>query len=41
MIPREPWGLSNGVRPRLSPPGFDACAFPVSEEGVEHRIEMR
>jgi len=42
MIPREPWGLSNKIRPRLSPPDFDDCAFPVVEEiPTEHGVEMR
>lgn len=29
-IPREPWGVSNGVRPRLRAPTFAEASFEIS-----------
>lgn len=37
-IPREPWGVSNGVRPSLRPPRFAEAAFELPAEGV---LELR
>lgn len=37
-IPREPWGVSNGVRPSLRPPRFAEAAFEMPAEGV---LELR
>jgi uncharacterized protein (DUF2141 family) len=33
-LPKERYGFSNGVRPRLGPPSFDAAAVKVSGTGV-------
>jgi uncharacterized protein (DUF2141 family) len=37
-IPREPWGVSNGVRPSLRPPRHAEAAFDVPADGV---LEIR
>jgi uncharacterized protein (DUF2141 family) len=37
-IPREPWGVSNGVRPALRAPRFAEAAFEVPADGV---LELR
>jgi uncharacterized protein (DUF2141 family) len=37
-IPREPWGVSNGVRPSLRPPRYAEAAFDVPADGV---LEIR
>lgn len=37
-IPREPWGVSNDVRPALRPPRYAEAVFDVPAEGV---LEIR
>lgn len=37
-IPREPWGVSNDVRPSLRPPRYAEAVFDVPVEGV---LEIR
>lgn len=37
-MPREPWGVSNGVRPTLRAPRFAEAAFEVPAEGM---VEVR
>jgi len=39
-IPKEPWGVSNNVRPRLRAPRFDEAAFTVSS-GRDRTIDVR
>jgi uncharacterized protein (DUF2141 family) len=39
-IPKEDWGVSNNVRPRMRPPKFDEAAFTVAA-GRETRIDVR
>ncbi len=40
-IPKEPYGLSNNFRPKLSPPKFADCQFEVIPDGkrVDIRVE--
>jgi uncharacterized protein (DUF2141 family) len=33
-LPKESYGFSNGARPRLGPPSFDAAAVRVTGDGV-------
>jgi uncharacterized protein (DUF2141 family) len=39
-LPQESYGFSNGVRPRLGPPSFDAAAVAVAADGVT-RVEVQ
>lgn len=34
-IPKEPWGVSNGVRPRLRAPRFEKAAFDVGDDELK------
>lgn len=34
-IPKEPWGVSNGVRPRLRAPRFEEAAFDLGEAEIK------
>jgi len=40
-IPREPWGVSNSVRPRLRAPRFDEAMLELGagENVVEIRVQ--
>ena len=38
-IPKEAWGVSNGVRPRMRPPRFEEARFDLSE-GEQRTIEV-
>ncbi len=38
-IPREAWGVSNHVRPRLRAPRFDEARFEIA--GGEHAVEIQ
>ena len=29
-IPKEPWGVANGVRPKMRPPRFEEAAFEIA-----------
>ena len=40
-LPKEPYGFSNGVVPRLGPPKFEAAAFSVGDEAVALDISLR
>ncbi len=40
-IPSEPWGMSNGVRPRLRAPRFDEASFPVTDQGGRLTITVK
>lgn len=40
-LPKEPYGLSNGVVPRFGPPKFADCAFAVADEDLDITIELR
>ena len=40
-LPKEPYGFSNGVVPRLGPPAFEDARFIVADEPVRIRIELR
>ena len=40
-LPKEPYGFSNDVVPRLGPPKFEAAAFSVGEEAVALDITLR
>ena len=33
-IPKEPYGFSNNVRPKLSKPTFEACKFHLEDNLV-------
>jgi len=39
-IPKEPWGVSNNVRPRLRAPRFEEAAFTVSS-GRDTTIDVK
>ena len=39
-IPKEDWGVSNNVRPRMRAPKFREAAFPLAE-GETVRIEIK
>ena len=39
-IPKEPWGVSNNVRPGLRAPRFEEAAFTVSS-GRDRTIDLR
>lgn len=38
-MPKEPFGFSNNVRPKLSKPTFEACKF-VLEDNIELHIRL-
>lgn len=38
-IPKEPWGVSNGARPRMRAPRFEEAAFDLAD-GEEKEIEV-
>ena len=40
-LPKEPYGFSNGVVPRLGPPAFEDAKFILGEEGASVGIELR
>ena len=40
-LPKEPFGFSNGAKPKLGPPRFEDAAFPLGEEGLSIAIELR
>ena len=40
-VPKEPYGLSNGVVPKFGPPKFADCAFAVADEDMAITIELR
>ena len=40
-IPKEPWGVSNNVRPRMRAPRFEEAAFELGEEDLEINIRLR
>lgn len=40
-LPKEPYGFSNGVVPRLGPPKFEAAAFSMGEEALALDISLR
>lgn len=40
-LPKEPYGFSNGVVPRLGPPAFDDAAFVIADEDLSIAIELR
>ena len=35
-IPKEPWGVSNNVRPSFRPPKFIEAAFTIQDDGVNN-----
>ncbi len=39
-MPKEDWGVSNNVRPRLRAPRFDEARFEL-KDGVSARLEVR
>ena len=40
-IPKEPYGLSNNFRPRLSAPAFSDCQFSVGDDAKTIRIAVK
>lgn len=40
-LPKEPYGFSNGVVPRLGPPAFEDAKFILGDEGASVGIELR
>ena len=40
-LPKEPYGFSNGVVPRLGPPAFEDAKFILGDEGTSVGIELR
>ena len=40
-IPREAWGVSNNVRPRLRAPRFDEAMLVLTSAAGEIRVEIR
>lgn len=40
-LPKEPFGFSNGAKPKLGPPKFEDAAFSLGEEGLSIAIELR
>ena len=40
-LPKEPYGFSNGVVPRLGPPAFEDAKFILGDEGASIGIELR
>ena len=40
-MPKELFGFSNDAPPRMGPPSFEACAFPVEGEETAITITMR
>ncbi len=40
-IPKEPYGLSNDVKPRFSMPKWKALKFTVGEKGAVQKITLR
>lgn len=40
-IPKEPYGLSNNVRPRFSMPKWKALKFTVGKKGAVQKITLR
>ena len=40
-LPKEPYGFSNGAKPRLGPPKFSDAAFALGEDGLSIAIELR
>ena len=40
-LPKEPYGFSNGVVPRLGPPAFQDAKFILGDEGASVGIELR
>lgn len=39
-LPKEPYGFSNGARPRFGPPKFRDAAFELGAEGLAISIEL-
>jgi uncharacterized protein (DUF2141 family) len=39
-IPREGYGLSKNVHPRVRPPSFAACAVPAAQDTVQITVHM-
>lgn len=40
-LPKEPFGFSNGAKPKLGPPPFEDAAFSLGAEGLSITIELR
>jgi uncharacterized protein (DUF2141 family) len=40
-MPKEPWGVSNDVRPKFRAPRFDEARFAVKPGDAEPRVEVR
>lgn len=40
-LPKEPFGFSNGAKPKLGPPDFEDAAFALGAEGLSIAIELR
>ena len=40
-LPKEPYGFSNGVVPRLGPPAFEDARFILADEDASIGIELR
>ena len=39
-LPKEPYGFSNGAKPKLAPPTFEDAAFRLADEGLAIAITL-
>ncbi len=39
-LPKEPYGFSNGAKPKLGPPKFEDAAFNLADEGLAIAIAL-
>ena len=39
-LPKEPFGFSNDVKPKLSRPAFEAAAFDLGDEGLTVSVKL-
>ena len=39
-LPKEPYGFSNGAKPKLRPPTFEDAAFDLADEGLAISIVL-
>jgi uncharacterized protein (DUF2141 family) len=39
-LPKEPYGFSNDVKPKLSRPAFGAAAFDLRDEGLTVSVKL-